>query len=117
MGTISVIVTVVAVLLVGYLVLGRGKGRGGSAQVAGGLASKFKPGSKAWEAAMAMALIPDAIWSREKELPKAAAARKERLQREIAFLQKQQGDLKAVILAMDESPGKGYIGLEQLPPD
>ena len=86
--------------------------------VLGGGGPAFKPGTRAWEAQLTMDPLVKCIASRKLELASETNDRKkDRLTREIAFMERQIPELQAIIDAKDASPGKGYIGFENLPSD
>jgi hypothetical protein len=103
-------------LVVGLIVWGvRAMAGGGGG---GGLGAGLKPGSRAWEASLTLDPLGKCIASRRAELATATdPARKDRLQRELAFLEKQIPELQAIVAANDGSPGRGYIGFDSLPSD
>ena len=101
-----------AVVLLVIVVIVMKRGGGGS----GGFA--FRPGTRAFEASLTMDPLVKTIASRKQELAGQADSRKkDRLMREIAFLEKQIPELQTIIDAKDLSPGKGYVGFENLPAD
>jgi hypothetical protein len=87
---------------------------GGSGAPGAGL----RPGTRAWEASMTLDVLAKAIDDRRAELHvEADPAKKDRLGRELAFLEKQVPELQALVAANDGTPGRGYIGFDNLPPD
>ena len=84
----------------------------------GGTGPAFKPGTRAWEAQLTMDPLVKCIASRKQELAcETNDRKKDRLTREIAFMERQIPELQAIIDSKDASPGKGYIGFENLPSD
>lgn len=109
-SALYVILGLVVVVGVLFVLLRRG----------GGGAGGFAPGTLAWEASMELPLLDNLIQVRTSEMPAADAKRKERLQREVDFLEAQRQPLMEVIAKSrqgDRAPGKGYIGVKQLPAD
>jgi hypothetical protein len=105
------VVVAIALCAVFFLIV-RSKGGGGS-----GL-PPFPPGTRAFEAFLTLDPLVKTIASRKAQLAAATdAARKDRLTREIAFLEKQVPELQAIVAARDTSPGRGYIGFDNLPAD
>jgi putative ABC transport system permease protein len=73
--------------------------------------ASHKPGTRAWEAKLTAELLDRVIAQRKVEQASIGDARKrERMDREIKFLQVQLIDNMAVWAAEDASPGKGYVG-------
>jgi hypothetical protein len=105
-------------LVVGLVVWGvRTMARGG-AEGGGGMGAGLRVGTRAWEASMTLDPLTKCIASRRQELAQATdPARKDRLTRELAFLEKQVPELNAIVAANDGSPGRGYIGFDNLPSD
>ena len=106
------VVLIVVAVLAGFVVVV------GLVVVLGGGGPAFKPGTRAWEAQLTMDPLVKTIASRKQELATETDDRKkDRLQREITFLEMQIPELQTIIDARDASPGKGYIGFENLPSD
>lgn len=75
-------------------------------------ATRFPPGTRAFEASMSVQLIDDLVASRERELTRTTDPEQEdRLRRQIANLRKQQVAYQAIVDARDLSPGKMRIGV------
>jgi hypothetical protein len=107
MVLIVVVVVVVLAVIVGLVVV-----------LGGGGGPAFKPGTRAWEAQLTMDPLVKTIAARKAEAAGEASDRKkDRLSREIAFLERQIPELQAIIDAKDASPGRGYIGFDNLPKD
>ena len=107
-----VLIVVGVVVLLGIIIVGL------ILVLGGGGGPAFKPGTRAWEASLTMDPLVKTIASRKQELAGETNQRKQiRLTKEIAFLEKQIPELQAIIDARDASPGKGYIGFENLPQD
>lgn len=107
MVMIVVAFVVVLAIIVGLVVV-----------LGGGGGPAFKPGTRAWEAQLTMDPLVKTIASRKAEAAGEASDRKkDRLAREIAFLERQIPELQAIIDAKDASPGRGYIGFDSLPKD
>lgn len=70
----------------------------------------MKPGTRAWEAKLTADLLIRTIEQRMAEQRAADGAKRERLEREIAFLSKQVDENTATWMSGDMAPGKGYIG-------
>lgn len=70
----------------------------------------MKPGTRAWEAKLTADVLIRTIEQRVAEKGAADGARRERLEREIAFLSKQVDENTATWMSGDMSPGKGYVG-------
>jgi hypothetical protein len=105
---IAITIAVIAVIL--FLLL-RSSGDGG------GLGSRFPMGSRAWEAELTLDALLTSIKRREEERDvETDEAKRERMDRQIAFLRAQIAELQAIIDAKDTSPGKGYVGFKA-PPD
>jgi hypothetical protein len=104
---IGIGLAVVLVIIVGVVVLAGGGG-----------GPAFKPGTRAFEAYLTLDPLVKTIASRKQELANETNDRKkDRLSREIAFLEKQIPELQAIVDAKDASPGRGYIGFDNLPKD
>lgn len=72
-----------------------------------------RPGTRAWEAKLTAELLERVIAQRTQEKLELNDPRKrDRAERELAFLTKQFDDNVAVWRAEDPSPGKGYVGFE-----
>jgi hypothetical protein len=107
MVLIVIVVVVVLAVIVGLVVV-----------VGGGGGPAFKPGTRAWEAQLTMDPLVKTIAARNQELATESNDRKkDRLTREIAFLEKQIPELQAIVDSKDPSPGRGYIGFDNLPKD
>jgi|GEM_PF-4842986 hypothetical protein len=105
------VLTVVSIVVVLALLM-RGDRGGGD-----GL-PHFRPGTRAFEAALTLGPLKAAIEQRRLEHEhEADPVRKERLQRELLYLVEQVPRLQAIVDAKDESPGRGYIGFDNLPAD
>ena len=74
-------------------------------------------GTRAWEAQHNLKLINDLVAGRLAEMPGANETRRGRLVREIEFLEAQIPEERAILLANDGTPARGYVGVNQLPPD
>ncbi|MEP7124611.1 MAG: hypothetical protein ABJE95_27025 [Byssovorax sp.] len=86
--------------------------------VLGGSGPAFKPGTRAFEAYLTLDPLVKTIASRKQELASEThEGKKDRLTREIAFLERQIPELQAIVDAKDSSPGRGYIGFDNLPKD
>lgn len=71
----------------------------------------LRPGSRAWEARMTNLALGAVIEQRKAEHAKTTdEAKRARLDREIAFLEKQHAENDATAASGDPSPGKGYVG-------
>lgn len=70
-------------------------------------------GSRAWEAKLTAELLVRVIDQRTTEkLQTHAELKRDRLEREIAFLNKQLVENTRIAQSGDPSPGKGYVGFE-----
>jgi len=70
-----------------------------------------RPGTRAWEAKLTAELLDRVIVQRTAEqMEMQHAPKRERLDREIAFLKQQLAENQAVWASQDPSPGKGYVG-------
>ena len=84
----------------------------------GGGAGAMGPGTRGWEAQLTLDPLTKTIASRQAELRMVTdEERRDRLKREIAFLEQQVPQLEALVAAKDSSPGKGSIGFDNLPAD
>jgi hypothetical protein len=102
---IGIGIAVLLVVIVGVVVLG-------------GAGPAFKPGTRAFEAHLTLDPLVKTIAARKQELATETNERKkDRLSREIAFLERQIPELQAIVAAKDASPGRGYIGFDNLPKD
>ncbi|MDP1823862.1 MAG: hypothetical protein Q8L48_11480 [Archangium sp.] len=76
------------------------------------------PGTRGWEAQLTLDPLRQTIAARKAELRMVTdEKRRDRLSREIAFLEQQVPALEALVAAKDTSPGRGYIGFDNLPAD
>jgi hypothetical protein len=76
------------------------------------------PGTRGWEAQLTLDPLQKTIAARKAELRMVTdEKRRDRLSREIAFLEQQVPQLEALVAAKDTSPGRGYIGFDNLPAD
>ena len=83
-----------------------------------GLGAGQRVGTRGWEAALTLDPLGKTIAARKQELASETdEQRRDRLTREIAFLEQQIPQLQALVAARDASPGLGYMGFKQLPPD
>ncbi len=90
----------------------------GAVVLGGGGGPAFKPGTRAFEAYLTLDPLVKCIASRKQELAVETNERKkDRLSREIAFMERQIPELQAIVDARDASPGRGYIGFDNLPKD
>jgi hypothetical protein len=86
--------------------------------VLGGGGPAFKPGTRAFEAYLTLDPLVKTIAARKQEMATETNERKkDRLSREIAFLERQIPELQAIVASKDASPGRGYIGFDNLPKD
>lgn len=100
----------IAVAVIGVVAFLATRGSGGS----GGL----RPGTRGWEAQLTLDPLHKTIASRKAELRMVTdEQRRDRLSREIAFLEQQVPQLEALAAAKDASPGRGSIGFDNLPAD
>lgn len=74
------------------------------------LPAHMKPGTRAWEAKLTTDVLIRTIEQRTFAKQAADGAKRERLEREIAFLSKQVDENTAIWMSGDVSPGKGYVG-------
>jgi hypothetical protein len=74
--------------------------------------ASLKPGTRAWEAKMTAGLLENIIAQRRSEQAAAAGNQRDKLGREIAFLEEQLAENNRVWAAEDASPGKGYVGFK-----
>jgi hypothetical protein len=106
-GLIGAVIGLVVVFL-----MRAGKGGGG-----GGVGG-MRPGTRGWEAHLTLDPLTKTIASRKAELRMVTEEkRRDRLNREIAFLEQQVPQLEALVAAKDASPGRGCIGFDNLPAD
>ena len=70
------------------------------------------PGTRAFEAYHTTNVLVNVIAARRAERGALDDAAQARMDREIAFLENQLADLRAIVAANDGSPGKGYIGFD-----
>ncbi|MFT3708753.1 MAG: hypothetical protein QM817_13970 [Archangium sp.] len=104
------IVGVVVIAVLFFLL----RGSGGAPTLGAGQ----RVGTRGWEAALTLDPLHKTIALRRASLATATDEKaKDRLTREIAFLEAQIPELDALVAARDASPGLGYIGFKQLPPD
>ena len=97
----------IGLVIVFFMRAGKGGGAGG-----------MGPGTRGWEAQLTLDPLQKTIASRKAELRMVTEEkRRDRLKREIAFLEAQVPQLEALVAAKDASPGKGFIGFDNLPAD
>lgn len=110
---IWIIAGIVVLGAIVFFVVNSGSGAGGPQLGAG-----QRVGTRGWEAALTLDPLTKTIAARKIALStETDEKRRDRLTREIAFLEKQIPELEALVAARDASPGLGYIGFKQLPPD
>jgi len=101
------VIVVVGLVVAGLVVLLTGGGGG----------VPFPVGSRAFEAHLTLGPLRAAIESARNDLASAPAEKRDRLARELRFLEEQVVELEGVCARRDASPGKGYVGFTRLPAD
>lgn len=71
-----------------------------------------KVGTRAWEAGMNANLLVDVIASRRAGLATATESERGKFEREIAFLEAQLAEQRAIAASNDASPGVGHVGFK-----
>lgn len=107
---VGIIGAVVGMVVMGIIAAMRGGGGPGG--------GALRPGTRAWEASMTLDPLVKTIAGRRQELAvETDPKKKDRLARELAFLEQQIPVLEGIVAANDGSPGRGYIGFDNLPAD
>ncbi len=89
-----------------------------SATRGAGAALPFRPGSRAFEAALSLASLETAIEERKQSHEREPdPKRKDRLARELVYLEMQVPRLQGIVDSGDGSAGHGFVGFDNLPDD